>query len=173
MESRLICIAEILGVHGLKGDLKVRSHSDHPDRFANLPGANLFWRGRGVEKEITVLSVRPFGRFFILALQGVDSREQAEAFLGGDILVKESEILPLPSGSFYVYQLIGLTVNDEKGSFLGTVKEVLHLGSNDVYVVKTPSGDLLLPALKSVVHHIDLETKEMQVTLPLGLVDEK
>lgn len=172
MEPRLICIAAVIGVHGLKGDLKVRSYSDHPDRFATLEGANLLWRGRGEQKSVTVLSVKPFGRFYIFALQGVGSREQAEAFLHGDFVVRESETLPLPLGSYYVYQLIGLVVKDEKGSFLGRVKEVLHLGSNDVYVLETRGGDILLPALKSVVHLIDLENGEMQVTLPLGLVDE-
>lgn len=173
MESRLICIAAVIGVHGLKGDLKVRSFSDHPDRFATLTGANLLWRGRGEQKSVTVLSVKPLGRFYIFALQGVGSREQAEAFLHGDFVVRESETLPLPLGSYYVYQLIGLVVKDERGSILGRVKEVLHLGSNDVYVLETRDGDILLPALKSVVHLIDLENGEMQVTLPPGLVDEK
>jgi len=137
-----------------------------------LTGANLLWRGRGEQKSVTVLSVKPFGRFYIFALQGVGSREQAEAFLHGDFVVRESETLPLPLGSYYVYQLIGLVVKDEKGNFLGKVKEVLHLGSNDVYVLETRGGDILLPALKSVVHLIDLENGEMQVTLPPGLVDE-
>jgi len=173
VESRLICIAAVIGVHGLKGELKVRSYSDHPDRFATLTGANILWRGREAQKSVIVLSVKALGRFFILALQGVSSREQAEAFLHGDFVVRESETLPLPLGSFYVYQLVGLAVKDEKGSFLGRVKEVLHLGSNDVYVIATPGGDILLPALKSVVHLIDLENGEMQVSLPLGLVDEQ
>ncbi len=89
----------------------------------------------------------------------------------GELLVPESEVLPLPPGSYYTYQLMGMRVIDENGLLLGSVRDVLHLGSNDAYVVGSEKGDILIPALKSVVRTIDVEKKEMHVTLPPGLVD--
>ncbi|MBT9136267.1 MAG: Ribosome maturation factor RimM [Firmicutes bacterium] len=171
MEPRLICIALVTGVHGIKGEVKVKSFSDHPERFARLPGSSLLWRKDGATRPITVVAVKTIGRFFVLTLQGVTLREKAQEFVMGELLVPESEVLPLPPGSYYTYQLMGMRVIDENGLLLGSVRDVLHLGSNDAYVVGSEKGDILIPALKSVVRTIDVEKKEMHVTLPPGLVD--
>jgi len=171
VESKLICIARITGVHGLRGEVKVKSLSDHPERFTKLPGTKLIWRKDGATKAVTVLDVRVAGHTFVIALEGVVSPEQAHPFIAGELLVPEAEVLPLPAGSYYVYQLINMQVIDENGSCLGVVGEVLHLGSNDVYVVQNGQRELLIPALKDIVRNIDLVNKTMHVALPDGLVD--
>jgi len=171
VESKLICIGVITGVHGLRGEVKVKSFSDHPDRFSKLPGTKLLWRKEGETKSVNVEAVRAAGHSFVVALEGVVSPEQAQSFVMGELLVPEALVLPLPPGSYYVYQLIGIKVLDENGDLLGIVREVLHLGSNDVYAVQNEQGELLIPALKSIVHRVDLSNRTMHVTLPAGLVD--
>ena len=75
----------------------------------------------------------------------------------------------LEEGEFYLHQIIGLDVieNDQK---IGTIKEVLSYGPNDVWVVKRPNqNDLLLPYLKDVILNVDLEQGAVQVSVPEGL----
>jgi len=171
MEQNLISVATISGVQGLDGELKLFPLSDNPDRFTQMPGKRILWRRDGELRMVTVQALRKAGKHYLLTLHGVNTRSQAESFVGGDLAVPEAELLPLEEGSYYIYQLIGLTVYDETGRKLGQIKEVLQPGSNDVYVVDGLSGDILIPALKSVVKSVDLTLREMRVELPSGLLD--
>ena len=72
-------------------------------------------------------------------------------------------------GIFLAVSLIGLQIVTEKGEALGTLKDVLETGANDVYVVTQDEDDWLLPAIKDVVRAIDLERNEMIVHLLPGL----
>lgn len=173
MEKELmISVATIVGVQGLNGQLKLIPLSDHPGRFAEMAGKRFRWQRDGETRLVVVESVRGSGRPYLLTLAGVKSRDLAQAFVGGDLAISESELLPLPEGSFYIYQLVGLSVLDETGRVLGRIKEVLQPGSNDVYVVDGPQGQILIPALKSVVKSIDFAAHEVRVELPAGLIDK-
>ena len=77
--------------------------------------------------------------------------------------------IPLAPGEYFHYQLIGLAVGTEEGEELGTIREILETGSNDVYIVAGPSGDLLIPALAQVVLQVDLDAGRMVVRLMDGL----
>lgn len=173
MEQQLICIAKVSGVQGLAGEMKVISLSDNPDRLSAMIGKQLTWRRDGEFRLVNVKAVRSGGKMIFLSLAGVSTRESAQTFVGGELVVPESELLPLPPGSFYIYQLVGMNVYDETGRTLGALTEVLQPGSNDVYVVEGPFGKILIPALKTVVKRVDLSLREMHVELPTGLMDEK
>lgn len=173
LEQQFISVARVAGAQGLSGEIKVQPLSDRPERFVGMAGQSVLWR-RGEEfRRLEVQSVRAAGRFYVLTLDGYTTRSAAEELFPGELVVTESELLPLPEGSYYIYQLIGLSVYDEHGMLLGKVKDVLQPGSNDVYVVSGARGEILLPALKSVVRDIDLTRGEMHITLPPGLVDEE
>jgi 16S rRNA processing protein RimM len=97
----------------------------------------------------------------VIRLEDVDSRAGAET-LRGRYLEVEAE--PLPEGTFYWHQIVGLRALDESGTELGTVVEVFRAGENEVYRVEAGSGDeLLLPALRDVVLAMDLEAGTMTV----------
>jgi len=167
--SELVGVGEVVGVLGLAGELKVKPLSDHPRRFAEMAGKRTLWRRKEEFRRVTVRSVQPRGGHYVLALEDCLSRSDAEQLVGGELVVTLAEVLPLPSDTFYCFQIVGLSVFDESGVRLGTVREVLTLKSNDVYVVEGTRGSFLLPALKSVVKEIDLAGKRMVVTLPPGL----
>lgn len=77
----------------------------------------------------------------------------------------------LSEDEFFIVDLIGCNVY-EKGQLLGNITDVIETGSNDVYVVNGEKyGEILIPAIKQVVLSIDIENKEVQVSLPEGLVD--
>ena len=78
----------------------------------------------------------------------------------------------LPEGVYYIADLIGMTVQDENGEKIGTIKEVLQTGANDVYVVRREEKkDLLIPVIEDAVKGVDLEKRTVTVTLLDGLED--
>ena len=95
------------------------------------------------------------------------TREEAQQLMGRLLTVAREEAMPLDDGEYYVFDIVGLTVYDEMDNAIGTIDNVLHTGSNDVYVVRTEEGrDLLVPALRTVVCAIDLADGRMTVRLP-------
>ena len=119
-----------------------------------------------------IVSASPHKGRLLLRLAGVADRNAAEKLRGLRLYVDESEVEPLPPGSWYWFQLLGLSVR-EKGRVLGEIAEILPYTANDVYVVRRQNKkDLLIPALKDVVKQVDLDAKVMEVELPAGLEDE-
>jgi len=86
-DSRYVLIGRIAGVHGMGGNLKLRSYAESPDIFA--PGCLLLAaRGDGTQKVYEVNWVQTQGRVPLLSLKGVADRNQAEDLVGWDLLLK-------------------------------------------------------------------------------------
>jgi len=167
--SELVSVGQVVSAVGLLGEIKVKPLSDHPRRFAEMPGQRMLWRRQAEFRRVTVRSAHQQGQYYILVLDGCDSREEAEELVGGQLVVLLADVLPLPTDTYYCFHIVGLEVFDEHGARLGVVREVLSLKSNDVYVIEGTSGEILLPAVRSAVKEIDLVQKRMTVTLPVGL----
>ena len=161
--ERLI-VGRIVRPWGARGQVKVEPQTDFPQRFRR--GAR-FLVG---EREYTCRAVTYSSRSLVLALDGVDSPEAAEALRGALLEVPTADAHPLPEGTYYHYQLIGLEVRTAEGDDLGRVVEVLATGGTDVYVVRGPRGEALLPATSEVVAAIDLEAGRMTVTPLPGML---
>jgi 16S rRNA processing protein RimM len=158
-------VARVVGAHGLRGALVCSILTDFPERFARtrevLVGDPP--EPRRVERQ------RLQGRRVVLQLEGIDNRTAAEALRGALVQVPLEAAVELPPGTYFWHQIVGLRVEDRQGQPLGVVEEVLPTGSNDVYLVRGPRGELLLPAIKDVVLEIDLEWGRMVVELIPGL----
>ena len=158
-------VGRIIRRHGLDGSLRIRSYSDNPARF--LAGGTLTVAGRNC----TVVSCRhlPDGDA-LLQLEGLTDPHAAHRLAGEWILAPVDSAPELPPGEYYHYQLVGLTVITDLGENLGSVREVLETGSNDVYVVVSDTGaEVLLPAIEQVVKEIDLASGTVLVHLLDGL----
>lgn len=164
-EPEYLVIGQVVGVHGLRGDLKVRVESDDPERFYMLKWAYL----GDAHERFRVRGVRFFKGFALLRLEGIADRTTAEAYRGQYVWVHVSESLPLGEDEYYFYQIEGLTVQTDEGEVLGHVVEILETGANDVYVVRGPQGEILLPAIKDVILDVDLAEGVMTVHLLEGL----
>ena len=164
-DSDEIAVGRIKGSWGLGGDLLIESLTDFPDRFS--PGSILNLEGRPARVE----SSRATRRGLVVKLDLVDDRTEADSHKGKLVTVPGGDVRPLPDGSYYQYQILGLGVWTVDGEPLGKVKEVLSTGSNDIYVVaRTGGGEVLIPALESVVVEVDIDGGKMVVDLPDGLL---
>jgi 16S rRNA processing protein RimM len=105
----------------------------------------------------------------LFKLNGCDDRNAAEALRGALVQIAREDAVPLQDDEYYEHQVVGMTVVEQHGTVLGTVTEIIVTGANDVYVVVGPDGELLLPAIESVILEIDLDTDQMVVQLMDGL----
>lgn len=173
MPDGYIAIGLVTSVHGLKGEIKVELHTDFPERFA--PGILVLIGDELIER--TIKHARPHKNQLLLVLEGVHSREEAEALRGQWIFVNEDDAVELDDDTYWVHDIVGISVQTEDGQLLGTVKEVIFTGANEVYVLATEPSvnqgkDLLLPAIADVVQKVDLAANLMIVRLLPGLLDE-
>ncbi|MDP9244219.1 MAG: ribosome maturation factor RimM [Chloroflexota bacterium] len=143
-------------VKGLAGALKIESLTDFPERLS--PGAEVYLEGDA--EPCRIAEANWSGRVPTVRLEGVNTREAAAALVGRYLELPARE---LPEGSYYWHQLQGLQVVDTAGVELGELVEVFRAGENEVYRVVGDHSEVLLPALRSVVHEIDLATGRMVV----------
>jgi 16S rRNA processing protein RimM len=167
-----IVIGEIVGVHGIKGQVKVRSYAESPAIFT--PDSDL-WLGEadGELMPHRVLQVLPHKRVLLMRFEGVADRDGAEALVGRTLHMPKEALPALDEDTYYRFELMGLDVFNETDLYLGRIEAIMETGSNDVLVVKDPadptSGERLIPALASVVVAVDLEARRVRVKLPDGL----
>jgi 16S rRNA processing protein RimM len=167
-----LLIGKISGVHGIRGNVKVVSFADSPDIFeTDLPF--LVIDAGGNSHMYTIDWVKPHQRGLLMSLHDVQDRNGAEALIQAEIYIKKSDLPSLEEGTYYWFEMIGLSVYDTDGEFLGRIESVMPTGSNDVYVVKDEERgaayEILIPALASVVHEVDLGGGKIVVELPEGL----
>ena len=146
----------MLGAKGLAGSLRIEALTDRPERLA--VGASVWIEDETAAR--TILEAGWGGRVPVLRLDGISDRAAAEQLAGRYL---EAPAEPLPPGTYYWHQLIGLTAVDEAGSELGNVVEVFRAGENEVYRIEGPDGEILIPALREVVRSIDLPAGRMVV----------
>ncbi len=162
-----IKIGQVVNVVGLKGELKVYHYSDYKERFEELDKIYL-------ENTLHKISgVRYMKDMVILKLQGVDDRTAAEANKGEDIYIDKADIRELPEDTYYIFDLIGLSVIDEGGAAIGTLCDVIQNSSQDLYEIERENGrKFLVPAVEEFILKIDMESRTMTVRLIEGLIEE-
>jgi 16S rRNA processing protein RimM len=169
-EQEYITVGEICGPFGVHGAVKVLPHTDFPERFRQTERLYVSYRGTLVEQQVLQADVQP-GRV-LLTLSGITTPETARRYRGALLQLPVAEAWPLPAGSYYQFQIIGLQVVTEEGRAVGQVTEVLRTGSNDVYQVADSSGKhYLIPALKQVVREIDLPGRRIVIRPLAGMLE--
>ena len=160
MQSTHLVIGEITKPQGVRGELKLRPITCDFERFEGLETAYLK-RGDGFEAiHMTVNRIAPDAVFF--NIDGISDRTAAERLRGELIYIDRAHAVELDEDSTFICDLIGLHGLASDGRDLGTLRDVMQPGGNDVYVFKGPLGEVLVPALRSVVEKVDLEAGEIR-----------
>jgi 16S rRNA processing protein RimM len=122
----------------------------------------------------TIQSARFHKDFLLLTLEDINSRDDAESFRNQLVMIDMEHAVPLDEDEVYLYELIGLTVKTSDDKILGTIKDVLETGANDVYVVRSREyGELLIPIHAETLIEIDTEAETVIVNLPEGLLPKE
>jgi 16S rRNA processing protein RimM len=167
-----VIVGEITGVSGVKGWVKVFSHTEprinivkyNPWLISNNKDSN--W------KTVNVLNGRSQGKTIVAQIEGVNDRDQAHLLIGTKIAIKTEQLKELSDKDFYWRDLEGLDVYNIKGLLLGKVSHLIETGANDVLVVKlTPElakgqkiKEMMIPYLMDdVVKNVDLDANQLEV----------
>jgi 16S rRNA processing protein RimM len=168
--ENLLLAGEVVRPHGLDGRLKIRSHAQSEKSF--LQSGTIFLKPRtGDTRAFTVSSVRPHKNNLLLNLKGLDSLEEAEEYRGAAVFIRRDSLDPEEKDEYFWFDLIGLKVYLDTGKYIGTVKNIIPTGGNDVYVVREGETEVLVPAIHDVVKEIDLDARKMIITETEGLLD--
>ena len=168
-----IRIGKIVAAHGIRGVVKVFSYAESAQCYTEQETL-LLVDPKGAEHRYKALWAKPHKNSLRMALEGVDTRNDAEALVGSTVWISKAGLPALDEDTYYWIDLIGMEVYGPDGEYLGRLTEIIETGANDVYVVKTPEGypvkEILLPAIASVVIEVDIPGRRMNVVLPEGLV---
>jgi len=174
-EPNYLVLGEILRPHGIRGEMKMKIFTDHPERLINEL-KTIYLGDKPTEDnadKYKLKSARFHKEALLITLKGVADRNDAETLRGKKVMVDIDNAVPLEEGEYYLHQLIGLSVQTDDHVELGTIREVIETGANDVYVVKGRKfGEILLPAHEETIINIDFEAKMVTMKLPEGLLPE-
>ena len=166
-------VGKIVNTQGLQGEMRVLSVTDFAEeRFKKGNALALFDKKDQFVMDVEIASYRKVKNFDIIKFKGMYHINDIEKFRDFTLKVREEDLTDLEDGEFYYHEIIGLEVY-ENDVLLGTIKEILQPGANDVWVVKRKGKrDLLLPYIPPVVLGIDIEQGRVDVEIPEGLDDE-
>jgi 16S rRNA processing protein RimM len=150
---RLVVVGTIRRAVGLKGNVLIAATGDDPGRFS--PGREL-WIGGDPPRGVRIRETRQSGPGYVVAFDGIETVEEAQELRGAVLLVPPEDLPPLPEGTYYHHQVVGLEVVDAEGVSLGRVESILETGSNDVYCVGKGKEEVLIPAIREYIERVDL-----------------
>lgn len=166
----LISVGRVIKPRGVRGEVKVESLTDFPERFEKLDRVYLTWPS-GRVLECRVGSVRYIKGIPYLVFESYETPEKARQLCGSLIQIPEQEAMPIPDGSFYWFELIGMEVFTEDERRLGVIDEILRTGGNDVYVVKNGRKEYYIPATEEVIRQVDKARRRMVIHVIEGMLD--
>ncbi|MBY6061378.1 ribosome maturation factor RimM [Microbacterium esteraromaticum] len=165
-------VGRLLKAHGLKGALKLELYTDNPERRF-VPGAEFTlqvpeasaWHG----KTVTIREYRVMNGNSVVFLDGVDDRTAAESLVRAILWMDEDD--EVEDDAWYAHQLAGLDVVRD-GAVVGRVVRVEHLPAQDLLIVSTESGEVMVPFVEAIVPTVDVAAGRVVVTPPPGLFEE-
>ncbi len=170
-EPEYLVVGSLRRAHGVHGEMVMEVITDFPERLK--PGSRVYV-GEAY-KPMTIESVRPHSEGLLIKFRGLTSPEEAARYRNKVVYVTTADRPPLPEGQHYEHEVLGFAVVEEgTGASIGTLREIMHTGANDIYVVERPDGgEVLLPVIASVVLGFDMIERTIRVHLLPGLIDDE
>jgi 16S rRNA processing protein RimM len=166
----LLLVGQITVPHGVRGQLKFHAITSRPEHLEQIK--TIFVGDELVEYRLVRAAVHK-GSQMIMTLEGVDTREGAEAMRGLEVYIPQTEAAPLDKDEYYLHDLPGLNVQTVDGTPLGVVKEIIETGANEVLVITRPEGgEALIPMIREVVKQLDVAGGLIVVEPIPGLLEE-
>jgi len=171
-EKNQLRVGRLLKAHGLKGALKLELYTDNPERRF-VPGAEFTlqvpesssWHG----KSVTIREYRVMNGNSVVFLEGVEDRTTAESLVRAILWMDEDD--EVEDDAWYAHQLVGVDVVRDD-AIIGRVVRVEHLPAQDLLIVKTATGEVMVPFVSAIVPTVDLAAGRIIVTPPPGLFEE-
>lgn len=164
----LLLIGRVARAHGNRGQVIVNLETDFPDERFRVGEVVLV--GEGADAR-AITSVRFHQGRPVIALEGIDTMDAAEALAGAELKVPASTLAPLPPGVFYRHDLVGCEVRDTGGRVIGRVAGVEGPLERSRLVVAGQRGEVLIPLVAPICSSVDTAAQVIVVDPPQGLID--
>jgi len=159
---KLISAGKIVGVHGIRGGIKIHSNLESPENFATYKKFYI----DGKEMKLALNFVK--GNIAVVHLEGIRKREQAEEMVGKEIFIDKTEMPGLKGNEFYYSDLIGLKVM-ENGRHIGNMIDVANHGAGDIFEIEflaKEKGTKFYPFKKTIFPKIDIPNGTVEMNSP-------
>lgn len=167
----LVLVGRVARAHGNKGQVIVNPETDFPEERFRV-GQTVFTRSAGQEpRERLIAAARVHQGRPILALEGIESMDDAEALAGAELRVPESALNQLPEGSYYHHELVGCEVRRQDGTVIGTVKGIEGPMNGSTLVIEGRHGEVLIPLAGEICISIDPGRRVIVIQPPEGLIE--
>ena len=167
-DKNYIECGKIINTHGCHGGVKLESWCNTPNDLAALKKIYLLEGGEYVEKKIKKASV--FKQFVVAEICGITDMDAALALKNMTVYANRKDF-KLDEGEYFIADMIGVNVTDaENGKVYGKVADIINRGASDIYVVDTPSGERMIPAVDEFIVKANV-TEGVFVKVIPGLLD--
>jgi len=166
----LIVIGKVRRPHGLRGLLLVESYAESWESFKKVETVFLTDAANHL-RQYRVISAKPHKRLVLLELEGIDSMEGAESVRHSDVFADKKAFKKTGDNEFFWFELLGLEVYHENGTYLGQLSQIIPTPANDVYVVTNKGREYLIPAIVEIVREVDLKQGKMIVSPLDGMLE--
>ncbi|MBQ6019129.1 MAG: 16S rRNA processing protein RimM [Clostridia bacterium] len=164
-----LSVGQIVGTHGVRGEMRVQPWSDSPAFLKQFK--TLYYDPRG-ERSVKVVSARVHGNVVLVTLEGVDTMEKAQAMRNTVLYMRRADAR-LPEGFYFVDELCGCSVFDaDTGAPYGVITAVTPTGANDVWHVEKDGREYLFPAVAAFLGEVDVAAGRVTVRPIKGIFDE-
>jgi 16S rRNA processing protein RimM len=172
-----VVVATGLRLRGADGRLTARVVVSGIDQLKDREWV-LVGRATGPTRRLPIEAYMTYSDRVVLKFQGIDDAGAASGLVGQDILIPCNGLVDLPEGSYYIFELVGLTVRTRDGREIGKVREVVHTGGTPLLAVEPTAGggsiaqgEILLPAARSICTAIDVASGCITIDPPEGLLE--
>ena len=166
----ILQVGAVTNTHGIAGEVKVFPTTDDPKRFKKLK--HVLVDSGNEMKELEITGVKFFKNMVILKFKGLDRIEDVMAYKGKNLYVTRENAVKLKKNEYFIADLVGMDVFTEDGERLGSLRNVIQTGANDVYEVTMENGkDVLIPAIRQCIIDVNVEEAKMTVHLLEGLLE--
>jgi 16S rRNA processing protein RimM len=157
--NTLIALGLIVKPRGLSGELIVNPHKAGSSSF--YPGLPVVIAAERISLNTKIEHTRAAGSRLGIKFEHIDDRNSAEEFRGGEVLCRFEHLPENKPDEYYVFELVGSRVLDQENRLLGLVAEVLNFPANDVLLIKSETGEVMVPMVKEFIKKISCEDKSI------------
>jgi 16S rRNA processing protein RimM len=166
-----VLIGKVAKPHGIRGEVKVYTFSELPDNLQLYKSLVLQKPGESETRKYSLVKSRPQGKLAIVQLQGVDTRDEAEALQGSEIWLDKSEIPGLEPGEYYWHQFVGLQAVTDTGTALGKISGLFTTKAHDVMVIAGAEREYMIPVNDEIIKQVDTKAGKVIIAPPAGLLE--
>lgn len=170
----VLTVARVRRAHGLAGEMLVHAETDDGAEVFQAERRFRVRLGHGAEtvvREMTLIESRPHRGGYLLRFREVVDRDTAQTLLGAELLLEREDLRPLAEDEYFLHELVGLDVLDERQGSLGPIVDVYDTGGQVLAAVRVGGRERLFPLRREFVQKVDMDARRIEVALPDGLLE--